>query len=101
MENEKFILSAEGVQRLEYAVNYVLRNILMLNNVCGDFFEGVSDPEGNEIQRANAFKLAKDSGKIRAVVYTMGDMLGDTTILLEAVIGEIYNNKAEKENENA
>ena len=101
MEKERLSISMEGVNRLEYAVNYILHNIVSLNYLCGDMCEGVCNLDGNETERINAIKFVKDSGKFRALVYSMGDMLEDVTVLLESVIGEMYgteNGKADNDN---
>ena len=100
MDNEKFTISLDGVRRLEYAVNYVLHNISSLNDVCGDMCGHLCNLDGTENERLNALKFVRDSGKFRALIYSMGDMIDDMTVLLEAVIGELYGEESEvKENE--
>ena len=97
MENRKYSISSDGLHRLEYAVNYVLHNISSLNDVCGDMCCDLCNLDGTEIERQNAIRFVKDSGKLRAIVYSMGDMLDDITVLLEAVIGELYGKESEEE----
>ncbi len=101
MNNEKVTISKEGLNRLEYAVNYLLHNITSLNDLNCDLCEMVCDLNGTEEQKLNAYEFIRNAPHIRALVYSMGDMLQDLTVLLEAVIGEVYHNEEKKENENA
>ena len=93
MKKENYLISEDGLNRLEYAVTYTLSNALSLVYLCCDMCGEKCNLEGNEIERINAVRFVKESEKLDALVNTVGDMLEDSSVLLQAVIGEIYENK--------
>ena len=100
MNKENYTISSEGVDRLEYAVNYLMHNMIALNYMCIDMSVNICNLDGNEVERANSYQWLNDRQKINALANTIGDMLEDSTVLLEAVIGELYAKENAKIDDN-
>ena len=100
MKKENFTISKAGVGRLEYAVNYLMHNIIALNYMCIEMSGQDCNLEGNDEQKLNAHQWLRDSERINALVNCIGDMLEDSTVLLEAVIGELYAKENAKIDDN-
>lgn len=95
MKNESVTISSEGVHRLEYAVDYMLDNIITINDVCCDMCDELCKCENDtihkETQCLNVLKILESHRKFNGLIYSMGDMLKDMCILLKSVAGEIQS----------
>ncbi len=91
METKKELhsLTSSGVEAMELTTNYLAYNLKYLVEILGSYFDGVCDFEASPQTRANAYELVGNSDKIRALVYTMGDITRDIFLNLDCVMHEL------------
>lgn len=92
METGKLVtLTHMSKDKLENVCNYDCNNLLYLHKILEEYFDGVCNFGGNEYAKSNAYELVRNSDKIRALVYTMGDIISNISDCLDFVVNDMYS----------
>ena len=89
-KRERLSLTDNGVFVLETLTNYHVNNLVYLSKILDSYFDSNCDLDGDETCQENARELVRNSDKIRALVYTIGDLICNVSDTLDDVIEELY-----------
>ena len=83
-------LTRMSTERLENTSNYHCVNLVNLQKILEGYFDRTCDLNRDESARLNAHTLISNTDKIRALVYTMGDIITEIAECLDFVVEDIY-----------